>query len=230
MIQYKVFKEKEDWAEFRKGYFTSSETSKLLTDPKLKADKEVGNLSDGAMTYVIERIAHLLAPKEPDYYNSKMEHGNDTEPQAVIAFAEKFNMDINSDGFIYTSVGGFVFFWDDDYDAGGTPDVILNDKDAIVEVKCPDSKQHLRYMLMKSVDDFIKTCPDYYNQMQQNMWLCNKRRGYFVSFDDRFYDKSHHLFILEIPRSDIHIDLLKNKLLKAKTVKGSILSSIKTIQ
>lgn len=226
MIQYKVFKEKEDWANFRAGYFTSSETSRLLSDPKLKSNKESGNLSDSAMTYIIERTAQVLAPREPEFYNSKMERGNELEPQAVVAFAENFGLNVNSDDFIYTSVGGFVFFWDDDYNAGGTPDIILNGHDAIVEIKCPDSKQHLRYMLFKSVEDFIKTCPDYYNQIQQNIWLCNKQRGYFVSFDDRFYSTNHHMFVLEIPRNEAHIELLKSKLLKAKTVKDTILTSM----
>src|SRR6478609_5909875 len=146
MIQRKVFAEQSEWKSFRMGFFTSSQSVKLLSDPKLKAVKEAGNLSDGAMTYIYERIAELLAPQPPDFYNSKMEHGNETEPQAAMAIAEKFGYDVNDNAFIYTSIGGTMFFWDDEYNAGGTPDVIL--PDAICEIKCPDSKQHLRYLLI----------------------------------------------------------------------------------
>lgn len=226
MIQRKVFKDKDDWAEFRKGYFTASESVKLLSEPKLKADKEAGKLSDGGITYVIERTAEKVADKEPDFYNAKMERGNTVEPQAVLAIADHFGLDINSDGFIYTSVGGMVFFWDDDYNCGGTPDVIINDLDAIVEVKCPDSKQHLRYMLMKTEADLIKTCPDYYNQMQQNMWLAEKSRGFFVSFDDRFFNPKHFMHKVEIKRNEDHITALKAKLLKAKEFQKTILTEI----
>lgn len=228
MIQRKIFKDKEDWAEFRKGYFTSSESIKLLSDPKLKADKEAGKLSDGAITYVLERTAQLVAPTEPEFYNAKMERGNTLEPQAALAIAQRFGIDTNDSEFIYTSVGGHIFFYDDDYNCGGTPDIILTGMDAICEIKCPDSKQHLRYMLLKTESEFAKSCPDYYNQMQQNMWLCEKSKGYFVSYDDRYFNEKHHLFVLEIQRNEDHINGLKAKLIKAKELKDSIINLIQT--
>jgi hypothetical protein len=222
MRTHKVFETKDDWKSFRRGLFTSSEISRLLSEPKSKADKEAGKLSDGAMTYIRERIAVLLAPEEPQYYNSQMEHGNETEPQAVMAYATKIGKSVNDEDFIYTSVGGFVFFTDEEYSAGGTPDIIIGK--TIVEIKCPASKTHLEYLMFETVEDFQKSCPNYYAQMQMNMWLCDAASGVFVSYDDRYYNESHHLFTLDIPRDEPFIENLKSKLLKAKEIKDNIIN------
>jgi len=224
MAKYNVFETKEQWAKFRRGLFTASEVHRLLAEPKLKADKEAGNLSEGAKTYVRERVAILLAPEEPQHYNSNMERGNEAEPQAVLAYAESIGKSVNDDDFVYTSVGGFVFFTDEDHNAGGTPDIIIGK--SICEIKCPLSKTHLEYMMIDSAEELKKAVPQYYSQMQMNMWLCGADDGVFISFDDRYYNQVHHLHSIHVPRDEEHIDLIKSKLLKAKEYKDQILKTI----
>lgn len=224
MAKYNVFNSKEDWAGFRRGLFTASEVHRLLAEPKLKVDKEAGNLSEGAKTYVRERVAILLAPEEPQHYNSNMERGNEIEPQAVLAYAEKTGKSVNDDDFIYTSVGGFVFFSDEYYNCGGTPDIIIGS--TICEIKCPLSKTHLEYMMITNAEELKAAVPQYYSQMQMNMWLCEAESGVFISFDDRFYDNTHHLHTVEVPRDEAHIELIKAKLFKAKKYKEQIISKI----
>jgi len=224
MAKYNVFETKEQWAKFRRGLFTASEVHRLLAEPKLKADKEAGNLSEGAKTYVRERVAILLAPEEPQHYNSNMERGNEVEPQAVLAYAESIGKSVNDDDFVYTSVGGFVFFTDEDHNAGGTPDIIIGK--SICEIKCPLSKTHLEYLMMRDAEELKKAVPQYYSQMQMNMWLCDADKGDFISFDDRYYNSKHHLHIVNVPRDEEHIELIKSKLLKAKEYKDQILNTI----
>jgi GH18 family chitinase len=224
MAKYNVFETKEDWAKFRRGLFTASEVHRLLAEPKLKADKEAGNLSEGAKTYVRERVAILLAPEEPQHYNSNMERGNEAEPQAVLAYAESIGKSVNDDDFVYTSVGGFVFFTDEDHNAGGTPDIIIGK--SICEIKCPLSKTHLEYMMIDSAEELKKAVPQYYSQMQMNMWLCDAEDGVFISFDDRYYNSVHHLHSIHVPRDEEHIELIKSKLLRAKEYKDQILNTI----
>lgn len=224
MAKYNVFETKEDWAGFRRGLFTASEVHRLLAEPKNKADKEAGNLSEGAKTYVRERVAILLAPEEPQHYNSNMERGNEVEPQAVLSYAEKIGKSVNDDDFIYTSVGGFVFFSDDYYNCGCTPDIIIGS--TICEIKCPLSKTHLEYMMITNAEELKAAVPQYYSQMQMNMWLCEAESGVFISFDDRFYDNTHHLHTVEVPRDEAHIELIKAKLFKAKKYKEQIISKI----
>lgn len=224
MAKYNVFETKEDWAKFRKGLFTASEAHRLLAEPKLKADKEAGNLSEGAKTYVRERVAVLLAPEEPQYYNSNMERGNEVEPQAVMAYATKIGKSVNDDDFIYTSIGGFVFFSDDEHDAGGTPDIIIDS--TICEIKCPLSKTHLEYLMISNAEELKAAVPQYYTQMQMNMWLCGATDGVFISYDDRYYNEVHHLHTVNVPRDEDHINLIKTKLLKAKEYKQQLINKI----
>lgn len=224
MAKYNVFETKEDWAKFRKGLFTASEVHRLLAEPKLKVDKESGNLSEGAKTYVRERVAVLLAPEEPQYYNSNMERGNEVEPQAVMAYASKIGKLVNDDDFIYTSIGGFVFFSDDEHDAGGTPDIIIGS--TICEIKCPLSKTHLEYLMISNAEELKAAVPQYYTQMQMNMWLCGATEGVFISYDDRYYTEAHHLHTVDVPRDEAHINIIKSKLLKAKEYKRNLLNKI----
>lgn len=221
MRQYSVFENKEDWEKFRAGLFTASEVFKLLTEPKNK--NEI--LSKGAKSYVLERVSELLAPAEPNYYNSAMEHGNETEPQAVLRIAKELNKNVNDSDFIYTSLGGFVFFWDDEFDLGGTPDVIIKDK-MICEIKCPLSKTHLDYLMIKDEFDLQNKLPQYYAQMQLNMYLTNLKKCLFVSYDDRFYNEKHHYKEIIVNINEDFIDNLKCKAKKAKEFKNEILKTI----
>lgn len=223
MIHYKVFQNEEDWATFRGGLFTASEIHRLLSEPKNK--KEL--LSVGAKTYVMERVSAILAPSEPNYYNSAMEHGNQTEPQAVLRIAKELNKTVDDDDFIYTSIGGYVFFFDDEYDLGGTPDVIIKDLDMCCEVKCPMSKTHLEYLLIKTQEDVKKSLGKYYAQMQLNIYLTNTKKCLFVSFDDRFYNEKNHYHSIEILRDEPYIENLLSKAKIAKEEKENIMKQFK---
>jgi hypothetical protein len=222
MINYKVFETKSDWATFRGGMFTASEVHRLMAEPKKKGEV----LSEGAKTYIRERVAQQLAPREPEYYNSSMEHGNETEPQAVMAIAESIGKSVNDDDFIYTSEGGFVYFWDELLNLGGTPDVILRGK-RIFEIKCPLSKTHLEYLMLESHDDVKECVPQYYAQMQANMYLTGLEFASFVSFDDRYYDKAHHLHKVTVFYDVEFMAKMKQKLQYANEYKAEILNKIK---
>ena len=97
MIKYAVFEKEEDWKQFRAGLFTASDIYRLMTEPKKKDDI----LSVGAKTYITEKVAEIIAPLEPSFYNSAMEHGNETEPMAVLRIAKELGKSIDDDDFIY---------------------------------------------------------------------------------------------------------------------------------
>lgn len=226
MVQYKVFEQEEDWKAFRAQYFTSSEITRLLTEPTAAAKNKGEVLSAGAKTYVMERVAGILAPVEPSYYNSAMEHGNVTEPQAVIAFADSIGMSINDPDFIYTSVGGYVFFYDDDYDIGGTPDAIVKSRDLSAEMKCPKSATHVRYLTYRTQEDVKKNLPEYYGQMQQNMYLTKTSTCIFQSYDDRLYDPKLHVHQVVIEKDDEYLEKLFIKAAHGKKMKMDLLKQL----
>ncbi|MGL4758184.1 MAG: YqaJ viral recombinase family protein [Patescibacteria group bacterium] len=217
MITRSIFETKEEWSKDRSGLFTASRINELLTEPKNKSEL----ISQSAKSYVMETVGNLLAPPEPNIYSQAMEHGNETEPQAVLAFANKHGLDVNADDFIYTSVGGFVFFQDKELGIGGTPDIII--KDAIVEIKCPNSKTHLKYLLIENQNEIPK---EYYAQMQLNMYLTGRKKGYFVSFDDRYYDEKHHLKEVEVNYDSEFMDHLFKKTKLALDYKNEIINKL----
>jgi hypothetical protein len=217
-MKIKHFETKEDWKGFRKGMFTASEIHRLLAKPK------TGELSVGAETYIQERIAVMLAPQKEDFYNSAMEHGNETEPQAIMAIAEKHGFNVTDEDFIYTSIGGFVFFTDDDEVFGCTPDLIT--PVWISEIKCPDSATHLKYMLMKTAQDILDNCKDYYTQMQVNMYLTGKNLCKFVSFDDRYYNAKHIYHEIDVPFDEVFMNDVLSKINRAEIRKQQILLQI----
>jgi hypothetical protein len=191
------------WHEVRaKARVTASQVHRIMANGK-RAD----GLSAGALTYCMERAAELLAKPDPSFTSYAMQRGNDLEPVAALAFADRFGYDVNSNDFIYTSEGGRVFLLGDG--CGGTPDILL--PDSIVEIKCPDSRKHLEFSLMTSGGDLADIAPDYYAQMQMNMMLHGCEFGTFVSFDDRFYNESHRLFTLTVDRDADYIDRMMVK-------------------
>ena len=222
MIKYAVFETEDEWLDFRAPYFTASEASKLLPEPKKKGEV----LSVGAKSYVRSKAATLLAPREPSYYNSSMEHGKNTEPTAALEFAKSLGKTIEDDDFIYTSDNGFVFFYDDEYNLGGTPDIILKPLKKSGEIKCPNSDTHLEYLMMLTPEDVKNTVPQYYGQMQTNMYLTGTTECIFMSFDNRFYDEKLHSHFITVPRDDEYIENLLNKAKHAKEYKEKIIKIV----
>lgn len=223
MINYAVFETEDLWLDFRAQYFTASEAFKLLTEPKSKSEV----LSVGAKTYVREKAAAVLAPREPSYYNSAMEHGKNMEPVAALRFAQEIGRTLDDDDFIYTSNNGFVFFYDDEFDLGGTPDIIVKKLNISGEIKCPNSDTHLEYLTYTTAEEIKKYVPKYYGQTQTNMYLSKTEICKFMSFDDRFYNEEHHSRFIDIPRDEEYIKRLLDKAHHAKEYKKSILETLK---
>jgi hypothetical protein len=194
-IQRFVFETDEDWKHFRKGLFTSSQINRLMADPTKKEIEAGEVLSKGAKTYIYELIANVRAEPKTQFYSASMEWGNEQEPQAVLRLAELLGMEVTDKDFIYTSIGGFVFFTYAEK-SGGTPDLIL--PDAIAEIKCPDSHTHLYYKVNVTAENIASELPDYYDQMQHNMMLCQRPKCLFMSFDPRYKEKAEQVHIVEV--------------------------------
>lgn len=211
-----IFETTEDWKSFRKGLFTSSRINELMATPRSKEKV----LSDGAMSYIYDLVSSEIAEPKPDYYSAEMEWGNTQEPQAVLKFAELYGYDVNADNFIYTSVGGFVFFVMDEI-AGGTPDIIL--PDAIVEIKCPNPDTHLYYLNEVTSENISKEVPKYYDQMQLNMLLTGKSKAYFMSYDPRYKNEKLQYHIVEVMADSERQEKIIEKIKLANEVKTQIL-------
>lgn len=215
MVLFKTFECEEHWDDFRKGFFTASEISKLMTEPKKKDEV----LSEGAKTYIESRVCNLYSPQELKYYNPIIEHGKETEAIASMVIEKE----IGDDSYKYCSPS-YLFLYDTEINLGGSPDAIM--RNSIIEIKCPLSKTHLKYMTLKTVEQFKKVCPEYYAQMQCNMFLTDKSVGIFASYDDRFYNPKHHLHLLEVPRDDEFIERMLEKVQHANNYRNFLINLI----
>lgn len=222
-IKRYVFETTDDWKKFRQGMFTASRINELMAKPK--NENEV--LSVGAKSYTFELVCNIIAQPKLQYYSPSMEWGNEQEPQAVLRYASVNGYDINATNFIYTSVGGFVFFTDNDV-FGGTPDIIITDKKRIVEIKCPDSDTHLYHLNDINSDNIQKKLPKYYDQMQLNMYLTDSEVCDFVSYDPRFKSEKLQYLQLEVKRDNERIEKILNKIKIANKLKEELLNKYKS--
>jgi hypothetical protein len=206
MIEQKIFKAEEEWLKFRENYFTSSELNRLLTEPT-KAQKAAGKLlSDGAMTYIYEKVAAQLGVSEPIYYSPEMQHGKDTEKFAAARLCDDFKYDAESKEVLYANAGGFIIY--SDGKLAGTPDLIL--PTAIAEIKCPKASNHLRYKTYDAVS-FKENLPNYYAQVQSNMYLADRNECIFMSYDYRFERTDLQAHYIIIDRDDEFIEAMLKK-------------------
>jgi hypothetical protein len=220
MIQRFVFETQEDWLQWRVGMFTSSEVNRLMAEPTKKA-KEAGKLlSEGAITYILEKLSAQFEAPKPVYFNNEMQWGNDNEPAAALLLCELNVLDPQSDEVIYTSEGGKVLF--SDGKLGGTPDLIF--PDAIAEIKCPNSDTHLYYKAFVNALNFKDELPKYYDQMQANMYLCEREYCQFLSFDPRFKEVSRQSHRIVIKRDQERI----NQILEKVSIAFDYMQELKT--
>lgn len=205
-----------EWHKQRLGKFTASEIHRLLTDPKLKADKDAGNLSDGAETYVLEKVAEILTGQRPEFSSRETEWGNEYEPMARQQFEFEKNLKVSDCGFIPHKKLK---------DAGGSPDGLIGEG-AILEIKCPfNSTNHIQHMMIQDNEYFKKYFKEYYYQCQANMLFSGRNKCYFASFDPRIFGEQS-LFVFELFRDVDATELIESKLKKAITYKNEVLRKL----
>jgi hypothetical protein len=201
MITKHILDSEEKWLKFREDIFTSSEVIRLLSEPT-KAQVKAGELlSDGAVSYIFEKLAGQFGSSKPIYFNAEMQYGKDTEPTAALRLCEDFKYDPKAKDVNYGNADGIIIY--SNGKLGGTPDMIL--PKSIVEIKCPNSDTHLRY---KTYDakKFKEKLPKYYSQIQSNMYLAEVENAIFMSFDDRFKDRNRQAHYIIIDRDEPFIN------------------------
>lgn len=121
-----------------------------------------------------------------------IEWGNEMEALAIRAYEADTFTQIHSKQ---------VFHRIPDMMVGGTPDGLVGD-DGIVEIKCPNSDNHLLNITQGA------QVSDYINQVQAYLWITDRKWCDFVSFDPRFPDDLQ-LHVQRIGRDDELIAVIK---------------------
>jgi len=180
----------DEWLNARDGVITGSEVKRVY--------------GTAANAYIYELIANALTPAKDRTTNDAMNHGNEYELDAITLYEMEQGV---------VDRVGFVLH--DKYDwLGVSPDALVKKGKKYVggvEVKCPDTKTHIKYL----EDDKIPA--EYRAQIMQYFLVCDTlQRLDFVSYDPRIQMPEHQLFIKRITREELEdeLDVAMGKLLK----------------
>lgn len=206
---------RRDWLLERVGKFTASQFYRLTTAPT----KEV--LPVGAITYTTEKaVEELTEVLDDGYISPAMQHGLDNEVKAIEAFELETGFKVSATGINqkFLRMGASM---------GGSPDGLIKSSSG-VEVKCPNSLTHFKYLKIKDSQSLKKINTEYYWQIQGLMMITGCDHWYFISYDPRFKNDSHKIHYAEIRRNQDDIDFLKLRMKMAIELKAELLKDFIT--
>jgi len=154
----------DEWFAQRLGKVTASRVGDVIAKTKTGPSASRDNY---ATQLVLERLTNA---KGEFFTNAAMQWGTETEPMARQAYELKRNVFVDEVGFIDHPTIDM---------SGASPDGLV-DKTGLVEIKCPESKTHMEYLMSG------KPPAKYIPQMMWQMACTGREWCDFVSFDPRF--------------------------------------------
>lgn len=107
--------------------------------------------------------------------------------------------------------------------AGCSPDGLVDDKLGLVEIKCPNTKTHIEYILK---GEPAKT---YYNQMMWQMACTGRQYVDFVSYDPRL-PVDLELFVARLQRDEEQIQLITEEVIKFDNEVTQLVNKLKELR
>ena len=197
------------WRLQRLGHLTASKFGELFP-PTGKPKKE---WTQSAETYLVSLIGEHLTGQPMDDCDSKATRwGNDHEAEAREALCWSVGVAITTTG-----------FWtlDEEEWIGGSPDGLANG--LISEIKSPwTTKEHVRVLWSRRIP------PEHTAQVQGNLWITGREKCLFASYDPRMLDRRHQLCVVEVPRDDVYIEALAERVIAARDKMLERLESLRT--
>lgn len=163
------------WYQLRLGKVTASELSNLVA-PKFE-------IRTGEMpkSYLYQKLAEKLSGSPAEGFSTfATEQGQMLEDEARKMIAFEVGIKLRNVGFVTT----------DDDRAGCSPDALIGD-DGGLEIKCPQPKNHMRYL----VEGVLPA--DYAAQVHGSMYVTGRKYWMFAS-----YSRKLPPFILRIERDE----------------------------
>jgi putative phage-type endonuclease len=154
----------DEWFAQRLGKVTASRVGDVIAKTKTG---QAASRDNYATQLILERLTNN---KEEFFKSSAMQWGIDIEPMARQAYELKRNVFVDEVGFIDHPTIDM---------SGASPDGFV-DKTGLVEIKCPESKTHMEYLMNG------KPPGKYIPQMMWQMACTGREWCDFVSFDPRF--------------------------------------------
>jgi len=177
-----------EWHLLRLGMVTGSR----FKDAQAQNRQKTGP-GETSIKYMAELIAERIKLEPAESYTSEaMQWGTATESEARMHYQEATDNIVTQVGFVQR----------DEY-VGCSPDGLVG-SDGMVEIKCPNSATHLKYVMIGGLPR------DYEVQVQGNLWVCERQWCDFVSYDPRLEHSFYYKFRVE--RDDEYIAKLESKI------------------
>lgn len=180
------------WFAARAGRLTGSKAKDMLASIK---SGEAAARRDYRFQLVTERLTGQ--PQDGGFVNDAMLRGIELEPAAFAAYEAHTGHLARRTGFLMA----------DGLMAGCSLDGDVDGFMGIVELKCPKSATHTRYLLARD------TVPaEHVAQITHNLWISGADWCDFASYDDRFPEPLQ-LVVIRVRREDVDIDGYQKKAL-----------------
>ena len=194
-----------DWLEVRAGKFTASTASQFLADSRTKGE----TIGDSCKTLCHKVMAERNGWREernPYMEFASIKRGICFESVARNLAQVKLNAVIKECGFVESDDGWF----------GCSPDGIIEKDgkiDALVEIKCPEPMNFYKQLMNAAK-------PEYQQQMQFSMNICDCPRAYFILYCPEVSDK---VFMLKYTRGIAYQNKIEQR-------KKEVLEYIETVE
>lgn len=199
----------DDIHKKRLGKFTASEIYKLMGE-------RGGINTDGAQTYIREKVAEELSGWYEDVSSKEMDWGIQLEPDARAYYEIAFNIEVIPGEPVQAS------FCED---ASCTPDGIILGQRKGIEIKCPyNPANHISHLVINNANDLKIANKKYYWQVQMCMLVLGFDVWDFISYDPR-YTGRYRMAVVEIAAcKEDHAKLIDNILQASKQKQDMILN------
>ena len=176
----------EEWFAQRLGKVTASRVADVIAKTKTGASASRDN-------YATQLVLERLTNKQAEFYsNAAMQWGTETEPMARQAYELKRGVFVDEVGFIDHPTIEM---------SGASPDGLVG-KNGLVEIKCPESKTHMEYLLSG------KAPAKYIPQMMWQMACTGREWCDFVSFDPRF-PENLQILVVKVEYDPTYVKMLE---------------------
>lgn len=171
-----------------------------------------------AESAVYKKIAKMYGGRVSGdgYMSSEMEWGIVNEEDALKMASFELGLDFYKPDTIYL----------DEYPIHASPDGFCRATRQVMEIKCPNSDTYIKYIANIFDGETLKaTCPEYYWQMQTQMYVFFAKSGYFVAYDPRI--KHNPIKYVMIQRNDDDIKEMLEKVVYWDKFAKDIINKIK---
>lgn len=197
----------DEWLQARLGKLTASRMADVLAKTKTGYSTSRENY---AMELALERIT---GTRQEGFTSAAMQLGTDTEPYARAAYEMQAGVLVQEVGFIdHPSIAM----------TGASPDGLIG-PDGLLEIKCPDSKQHLSYLRGRMP-------PKKYQPQMAWQLICTGRKWCdFVSYDPRM-PEGLQLFVTRYTPTTAELATMEEEAKTFLSEVAAIVQEIETIK